>query len=384
MARILLIHTTYETVGGGEVFSLELRRALESLGHRVIHVTMNPGDPRKTGRLMEGLGDFAEVIPRPLTEKLLAYLTRGGATKLRRLLLAGQAVRLAPVLAEKYGADLVVDTSSGYPVPLDIVYMHQPTIIALTRARNPMARLYLRLLMRIGRGILGQPRVPLANSSYTARLLVEVYPFLHGVRVLHPPVDYDYYSRATPVCERKRAVTLTRIVRVKRLETLLDVASMAPDWEIHLAGAVTTRASWKYAEWLERQAEKRGLGNFRIHRNLPRSGILELFSRACAYIHPPFHEYFGIAVAEAMSAGLPPIVWREGGAWTDLVAPCCPQLGYRDPGEVAGRLEEAHAHFKEYSRLARKRASKFSHGEFRVKLSSIIDEALGKKEQLNC
>ena len=380
MARILLIHTTYETVGGGEVFSIELRRALESLGHRVIHVTMNPGDPRKAGKLMEGIGDFAEVLPRPLAERLLASLTRGGATKLRRLLLAGRTVRLAPRLVEKYEADLVVDTSSGYPVPLDIVYMHQPTIIALTRASNPMARLYLRLIMRVAQGILGQPRVPLTNSTYTARLLAEVYPFLRDVRVLHPPVDYNYYSRATPVCEEKRAVTLTRIVRVKKLETLLDVASLAPDWEIHLAGAVTTRASRKYAEWLERQAEKRGLGNFHIHRNLPRSKILELFSKACAYIHPPFHEYFGIAVAEAMSAGLPPIVWREGGAWTDLVAPCCPQLGYRAPGEIPGKLEEAHAHFKEYSRLARERASKFSHEKFRERLASIIEEALMGKE----
>ncbi len=379
MARIVLVHATYETIGGGGVFSIALKRALESLGHEVVHVTMNPGRKGDMQRLLGEEGEFDEVLPRPLLEKLVAAVTRGRATKLRRLLLAKQEVRLAPRLLEKYNADLLVDSSSGYPIPLDIVYMHQPAIFALTRSRSPAAKLYLRLIMLAGRGVFGQPRIPLTNSTYTARLLVEIFPFLHGVRVLHPPVDYEYFSQASPDCSRKWAVTLTRIVRVKRLEALLAVAEKAPDWEIHLAGAVTTRDSRNYASWLEREARRRRLSNFHLHRNLSRRRILELFNKACAYIHPPFHEYFGIAVAEAMSAGLPPIVWREGGAWTDLVAPCCPQLGYRDPGEIPGRLEEAHARFSEYSRQARERASKFSYGEFREKLASIIDEALEGK-----
>jgi len=44
-------------------------------------------------------------------------------------------------------------------------------------------------------------------------------------------------------------------------------------------------------------------------------------SQASIYLHPPLAEHFGIAIAEAAAAaGLVPVVYRDGGGWTDIAS----------------------------------------------------------------
>jgi len=45
----------------------------------------------------------------------------------------------------------------------------------------------------------------------------------------------------------------------------------------------------------------------------------EILRKAKIYLHPTKYEHFGIAVVEAMAAGLIPVVHRSGGPWTDIV-----------------------------------------------------------------
>ncbi|HID08848.1 TPA: glycosyltransferase, partial [Candidatus Micrarchaeota archaeon] len=52
--------------------------------------------------------------------------------------------------------------------------------------------------------------------------------------------------------------------------------------------------------------------NVEIYVNPSEGKVLELFSRATIYLNPAL-EHFGINILEAMAAGLPVIVYKEGG-----------------------------------------------------------------------
>ena len=92
---------------------------------------------------------------------------------------------------------------------------------------------------------------------------------------------------------------------------------MVPEASFYLVGS-TGPSSKLVLNLLEERAK--GLKNFNIETEVPRRRILELMSQASIYLHPPHAEHFGIAIAEAAAAGLVPVVYRDGGGWTDIAS----------------------------------------------------------------
>jgi len=82
------------------------------------------------------------------------------------------------------------------------------------------------------------------------------------------------------------------------------------------------------------ESEAKSLSNFHLETNVPRR-IPELVSQASIYLHPPFAEHFGIAIAEAAAAGLVPVVYWDGGVWADIVSRVDQGLGYTSVEEAA-------------------------------------------------
>jgi glycosyltransferase involved in cell wall biosynthesis len=72
--------------------------------------------------------------------------------------------------------------------------------------------------------------------------------------------------------------------------------------------------------------------------NAPRRLINEAMDRARAFLHATINEHWGIAVAEAMARGLPVVVHKSGGAWTDLAEEGRYGLGYETAEEVVANL----------------------------------------------
>jgi glycosyltransferase involved in cell wall biosynthesis len=72
--------------------------------------------------------------------------------------------------------------------------------------------------------------------------------------------------------------------------------------------------------------------------NAPRRVINEAMDRARAFLHATINEHWGIAVAEAMARGLPVVVHKSGGAWTDLAEEGRYGLGYETAEEAAEAL----------------------------------------------
>jgi glycosyltransferase involved in cell wall biosynthesis len=72
--------------------------------------------------------------------------------------------------------------------------------------------------------------------------------------------------------------------------------------------------------------------------NAPRRLINEAMDRARVFLHATINEHWGIAVAEAMARGLPVVVHKSGGAWTDLAEEGRYGLGYETAEEAVANL----------------------------------------------
>jgi glycosyltransferase involved in cell wall biosynthesis len=99
-------------------------------------------------------------------------------------------------------------------------------------------------------------------------------------------------------------------------------------------------------------------------------------SQASIYLHPPLAEHFGIAIAEAAAAGLVPVVYRDGGGWTDIVSRIDQGLGYTNINEAASIIKSLlndHERFKELSAKAREVAKGFSYENFKIRLNEVIN-----------
>jgi len=156
---------------------------------------------------------------------------------------------------------------------------------------------------------------------------------------------------------------------------------LVPEADFYLVGS-TGPSSKLVLNLLEERAK--GLKNFNIETDVPRRRILELMSQASIYLHPPHAEHFGIAIAEAAAAGLVPVVYRDGGGWTDIASRVDQGLGYTNIKEAASIIRSLlndHERFKELSAKAREVAKGFSYENFKIRLNEVIKELAGPKAE---
>jgi len=66
--------------------------------------------------------------------------------------------------------------------------------------------------------------------------------------------------------------------------------------------------------------------------------VNKAIDEAKAFLRATINEHWGIAVAEAMARGLPVVVHKSGGAWTDLAEEDAYGLGYQTTEEALTSL----------------------------------------------
>jgi glycosyltransferase involved in cell wall biosynthesis len=158
----------------------------------------------------------------------------------------------------------------------------------------------------------------------------------------------------------------------KKVIEIPNIARLLPEAEFYLVGA-TRSESGPILKVLRERAE--GLRNFHLETDVLRRRITELMSQASIYLHPPFAEHFGIAIAEAAAAGLVPVVYRDGGGWTDIASRIDEGLGYMSVEEAAHivrSLLNDPGRLKELSSKAREVAKGFSYERFKERLNEVI------------
>ncbi len=374
--RIALVYPRYEGVAGSQRLTLDMYRALKDLGHEVDLYTAYL-DERTWQVLTGGMDD----IPRPtvLGEPLIELIDRlfNRALQLRLLLTASYLGKHAKKLRHRY--DLIIETQSGVPLRwADATYVHFPLVDILKFYLEHQYRLrlyeraYNSLVAWMARALSDDAKPVMTNSTWTARYIRRAYRS-QRVYVVHPPVNVEELSSIGG--DRGRIVlTVSRIDWAKRVAEIPDIARLLPEAEFYLVGA-TGPASGPVIRELKRRSE--GLRNFHLETDVPRKRILELMSQASIYLHPPFAEHFGIAIAEAAAAGLVPVVYRDGGGWTDIVSRIDQGLGYtniKEAAHIIRSLLNDSGRLKEFSAKAREVTKGFSYERFKERLNEVIRE----------
>jgi glycosyltransferase involved in cell wall biosynthesis len=378
--RIALVHTLLFVAGGAERLAIEAYRALEDLGHDV-DLYAAYVDERAWQILTSGMGNVPR--PRVLGEPPISKLLRSAMT-LRSLLAASHLKEAVGRLRSRY--DLVIETQTNVPVRwADASYIQTFPLAELPEYYLHIERLKLSLHERAynslvawwARSIANKTKPVMTNSSWTAGYVRRAYGS-QRVYVVHPPVNVE---ELLPLGgDRGRIVlTVSRIDWGKRVWEISNIAKLVPDADFYLVGN-TGPSSRRILDLIEERSK--GLSNFHLVIDVPRRRIFELMSQASVYLHPPVAEGFGMAIAEAAAAGLVPVVYRDGGGWTDIASRIDQGLGYTSVEEAAhiirSLLNDAER-LKTLSARAREVAKGFSYERFKERLNEVIKELAGPK-----
>jgi glycosyltransferase involved in cell wall biosynthesis len=148
----------------------------------------------------------------------------------------------------------------------------------------------------------------------------------------------DYWHRLCPSsASRPTAVFYSRFHRKKRLLELIDcwLAQAPPDWLLLVAGIPQEYSVEHLEEYVLRSS---GGGRIEIHDGLGRPAP---YAVASLFVLPTHSENFGLAIAEALAAGVPVLV-TDGAPWQRINAEgigwCVPWREF--PGVLRGALSE--------------------------------------------
>ncbi|WP_299812513.1 glycosyltransferase family 4 protein [uncultured Roseibium sp.] len=129
------------------------------------------------------------------------------------------------------------------------------------------------------------------------------------VRLIENGVDLDKFKGGSALQPAKRLVTIGRFSTNKRLDRLLQVVQhltrIDSDWHLDIIGAPSDLT----VEGLQEMISGLGLkNNVSLHIKVPDSRVREIMSRCSLFVSASEYEGFGIAMIEALSAGLIPVV----------------------------------------------------------------------------
>ncbi|ASP35836.1 glycosyltransferase family 4 protein [Labrenzia sp. VG12] len=169
------------------------------------------------------------------------------------------------------------------------------------------------------------------------------------VRLIFNGVDIEKFSGAASKTLSRRAVTIGRFSNNKRLDLLLDMfaklAAQDPEWRLEIFGVPFDITG----EELESMVAARNLTQaVKISVGLPVDEIRQALERASFFLSASEYEGFGLALIEAMSAGLIPLVqpneaYRAFAEEHGDVELC----DFSDADAVARKLQSLHARMDE-------------------------------------
>ena len=197
------------------------------------------------------------------------------------------------------------------------------------------------------------PALVVCNSYFTKSTLPALYPGVPA-GVVYAPVEPGAAWAAVRSRRSTRAalntpesatviIQASRSERWKGHEDLLEALSKLrdlPDWVWWQVGGAQRAAEAAFLDALKQSA--RGLGVFdRIRWLGERDDVPALLDAADVYCQPNREaEPFGIALVEALAAGLPVVTSRLGGACEIVDAACGVLVEPSDPAGLASALRE--------------------------------------------
>jgi len=195
----------------------------------------------------------------------------------------------------------------------------------------------------------------LCNSGFTKREINRRW----GVNaiVLNPPVYLDRYDPERDFDERDiDVISVGQFYHYKGFEILDELEG----FNVHLVGT--------------KVPDSKVPNRATIHEGVKFSELSELLSRAKVFVHPTWHEHFGIVVVEAMASGCPVVVHKSGGPWFNVVRGRY-GLGFEGAKELRKKVSSLmdKKRWTRYKILSLERSMNYGKGRFKEKLGEVLN-----------
>jgi alpha-1,3-mannosyltransferase len=173
-----------------------------------------------------------------------------------------------------------------------------------TSAFSALKRIWFNLVTRLNAKLYGAV-IACSVSDYETFASIST----RNLRLVENGVDIEKFGNAASPAPVKSLVTLGRFSLNKRLDRLLDMmeilVSYDREWRLDILGI---ESDWS-ADSLRREISKRGLDAcVELHIGLERDAVAGMLRRSSLFVSASEYEGFGIALVEALSAGLLPVV----------------------------------------------------------------------------
>lgn len=204
-------------------------------------------------------------------------------------------------------------------------------------------------------------------------------------RLIMNGVDIGKFADASSPTRSRTMVTLGRFSSNKRLERLIDVVALLaaddPAWHLHICGVPSDVTVADLDALVAARAMR---DHVTIHVGLPTGGLRAVIGQCSYFVSASTYEGFGLALIEAMSAGLLPVV-HPNEAFVALAA-SHPGVALRDfghPAAVADRLRaldrDAASTLPALRRQAMAAVREFAWSEVARAYEDIYAEALDRR-----
>lgn len=212
------------------------------------------------------------------------------------------------------------------------------------------------------------------NSAFSSKAVKLYYPSTEPL-IIYPPIDIDFFSRVVSSDLREnRIVVLGRFNPDKNIELALEVArvlkGMNTKFEMSIVGNLS-KQYYPYFNYLQKLIKVNGLSDMvDLRTNVDINDLRTLLGKSKVLFHPTIGEPFGMCIAEAMSAGLVPVVPSFGGN-TEFVPE---SLRYNNQKEAAKIIMRSmNASLQQRFSLSNS-VKKFGKGRFKDNLKRLLSE----------
>jgi alpha-1,2-mannosyltransferase len=299
-----LFSPTINKIGGGELVTLNMIRALKKRGHTVtIYSVKKINKSSLQNFLGKPINFDKEIIIRP--NFFDAYSLQNLYPNLLKSYLF------------KFRCDFLIDTFSDTIFPwTDALYFHkdEKTSRMPVNLKGLFFAPYKSFVRYSINHLNAQEKTLMTSSNFTAKR-IEI-AIGQKVKVLYPPISDYFKIKDKEINKSETVVTVTRLSSDKFPETIPAIAKLSPnDLSFTIVGSCRSATEFQVLKNLREKIHELNMDKkVNIQANISRERQREILQKAKFYLHPFVqYESFGISVVEAMSAGCIPVVPDVGG-----------------------------------------------------------------------
>ncbi|WP_415280895.1 glycosyltransferase [Candidatus Nitrososphaera sp. FF02] len=273
-------------------------------------------------------------------------------------------------LIKEHKVDFVVVTGGSTLVPKamaerTIVYVHYPVDLEVEHRRylnSWKKKIYIMPWKFISKNVdYIKKATIITNSNYTRNAIRAAWGM--DSTVIYPPCPQYTF----PIDRKEDVIcSIGRFTPEKEYETILKIAERMPDKQFELVGGVTPDKR-SYFERLVKIAPK----NVAFHVDASVQEKIDVLRRSKVLLHSFIGEHFGIAIVEAMSAGVIPVTHNSGAAKDDNLVE--ERFRYEDiDGAIASITTALQSWNVDRAEMLRAYAKRFSADSFEANLQTFI------------